>query len=170
MTPGQRSAWMGWRGIGLGWVTALCARARGEPSSAHCEQRLSDGSPLARANPCAPAPENRQRRTNQGKADAKLRKCNPVSRFRTYTLCSAALRAVTGWRGGLGRVGADLVSAARMRPPPTPPPPPRTARLAPHTRQSRNGSPVTTKPSPEAPTSPTPALPNDSLKTLAWST
>ncbi len=41
----------------LGGVTALCARSRGEPSSAHCEQRLSDGSPLARANPCVPAPE-----------------------------------------------------------------------------------------------------------------
>ncbi len=42
---------------GLGGVTSLCARSRGEPSSARCEQRLSDGSPLARANPCAPAPE-----------------------------------------------------------------------------------------------------------------
>ena len=40
-----------------GWSSAasLCARTRGEPSSARCEQRLSDGSPLARAIPCAPA-------------------------------------------------------------------------------------------------------------------
>ncbi len=32
----------------------------------------------------------------------------------------AAQRAVTGWRGGLGRVGADLASAGSMRPPPSP--------------------------------------------------
>jgi hypothetical protein len=65
----------------LGGVIALCARARGEPSSARCEQRLSDGSPLARANPCASALESRKRRTNLGTAGAKLRKCTPVSCF-----------------------------------------------------------------------------------------
>jgi hypothetical protein len=152
MTPGQRSVclsvclsgWMdGW--MEWSWVTALCALTRGKPSSAHCEQRLSDGSPLARANlggamvssraaaesgwpdsadceqklsPGHPLPS-----ANRGAPTAKTEEwssSDPVSRRRTYTLCSAALRAVTGWRGGLGRVGADLVSAARMRPPPSP--------------------------------------------------
>ena len=32
----------------------------------------------------------------------------------------AAQRAVPGWRGGLGRGGADLASAGSMRPPPSP--------------------------------------------------
>ena len=35
---------------GWGGVAVLCARTRGKPSSARCEQRLSDGSPLVRAN------------------------------------------------------------------------------------------------------------------------
>jgi hypothetical protein len=154
MTPGQRSVCLsvclsGWSGVewsGVEWsgVTALCTLTRGKPSSAHCEQRLSDGSPLARANlggamvssraaaesgwpdsadceqklsPGHPLPS-----ANRGAPTAKTEEwssSDPVSRRRTYTLCSAALRAVPGWRGGLGRVGADLVSAARMRPPPS---------------------------------------------------
>jgi hypothetical protein len=86
---------------------ALCAQPRGEPYSARCKQRLSDGSPLARANLGVPAPESRQQRADQGKADAKPRQCNPVSRLRTHTLCSAACRdGMAEWAGeGGGRFG-----------------------------------------------------------------
>ena len=45
----------------------------------------------------------------------------------------AAQRAVPGWRGGMGRVGADLASAGSMRPPPSPARHVSTARLAPQT-------------------------------------
>ena len=86
---------------GWGGVASLCARSRGEPSSAHCEQRLSE-----RLTPCP---------------------CDPVcacTGIRDHAFLSphphAAQRAVPGWRGGLGRVGADLASAGSMRPPPSP--------------------------------------------------
>ena len=86
---------------GWGGVTSLCARSRGEPSSAHCEQRLSE-----RLTPCP---------------------CDPVcacTGIRGHAFLPAhphaAQRAVPGWRGGLGRVGADLASAGSMRPPPSP--------------------------------------------------
>ena len=60
--PGGAALFCGRMGVdralsGWGGVTSLCARSRGEPSSAHCEQRLSDGSPLARSISCTPAPE-----------------------------------------------------------------------------------------------------------------
>jgi hypothetical protein len=42
----------------------------------------------------------------------------------------AAQRAVPGWRGGLGRVGADLASVGSMRPPPSPARTDSTVRLA----------------------------------------
>ena len=60
----------------------------------------------------------------------------------------AAQRAVPGWRGGLGRVGADLASAGSMRPPPSPARTDSTARLATThvrrdtaARQAKTGSP-----------------------------
>ena len=63
----------------------------------------------------------------------------------------AAQRAVPGWRGGLGRVGADLASAGSMRPPPSPARHVSTAWLATkhvrqetprhHTRQAINNTP-----------------------------
>ena len=63
----------------------------------------------------------------------------------------AAQRAVTGWRGGLGRVGADLASAGSMRPPPSPARHVSTVRLATkhvsretachHKSPARNGTP-----------------------------
>ena len=115
---------------GWGGVTSLCARSRGEPSSAHCEQRLSDGSPLARAIPCAPAPEcgdTRQKETSgTGKPESRQKAgktMRPRSERQPAFLPAhphAAQRAVPGWRGGLGRVGADLASAGSMRPPPSP--------------------------------------------------
>ncbi len=62
----------------------------------------------------------------------------------------AAQRAVTGWRGGLGRVGADLASAGSMRHPPSPARHVSTAWLATthasqetarhHQSQARNGT------------------------------
>ena len=116
---------------GWGGVTSLRARSRGEPSSAHCEQRLSE-----RLTPCP---------------------CDPVcacTGMRGHAFLSAhphaAQRAVPGWRGGLGRVGADLASAGSMRPPPSPARHVSTAWLATkhvsretarhHTRQARHGS------------------------------
>ncbi len=120
--PPHAAGRVAWFMVCPGWVrccalliwagtASLRARARGKPSSAHCAQRLSDGSPLARANPCAPAPEG-------GSPDF------------SPALQHAAQRAVTGWRGGLGRVGADLASAGSMRPPPSPAHHVSTARLA----------------------------------------
>ena len=63
----------------------------------------------------------------------------------------AAQRAVPGWRGGLGRVGADLASAGSMRPPPSPARHVSTVRLATkhvsretachHKSPARNGTP-----------------------------
>ena len=108
------------------------ARSRGEPSSARCEQRLSE-----RLTPCP---------------------CDPVcacTGMRGHAFLSptphAAQRAVPGWRGGLGRVGADLASAGSMRPPPSPARTVSTAWLATkhvsretarhHKRQPRNRTP-----------------------------
>ena len=123
----------GWWSAGFsGGVAVLCARSRGEPSSAHCEQRLSE-----RLTPCP---------------------CDPVcacTGIRGYAFLfphpHAAQRAVTGWRGGLGRVGADLASAGSMRPPPSPERHVSTVRLATkhasretarhHTSQARNATP-----------------------------
>ena len=78
-----------------------------------------NGSPLARAIPCAPAPECgvTREKENAGKT------MQPRHKRQTELLPAhphAAQRAVTGWRGGLGRVGADLASAGSMRPPPSP--------------------------------------------------
>ena len=99
---------------GLGDVTSLCARSRGEPSSAHCEQRLSE-----RLTPCPCDP---------------VCACTGIRRQKTPAFLSAhphaAQRAVPGWRGGLGSVGADLASAGSMRPPPSPARHVSTARLA----------------------------------------
>ena len=50
---------------------------------------------------------------------ARRRKAPRISEF-LPAHPHAAQRAVTGWRGGLGRVGADLASAGSMRPPPSP--------------------------------------------------
>ena len=127
MTLGQRSVCPG-----RGDIASLCARSRGEPSSARCEQRLSE-----RLTPCP---------------------CDPVcacTGMRVHAFLSphphAAQRAVTGWRGGLGRVGADLASAGSMRPPPSPARHVSTAWLATtkarqetahhHTRQAINNTP-----------------------------
>ncbi len=79
----------------------------------------------------------------------------PKERTATRHLLSpiphAAQRAVPGWRGGLGRVGADLASAGSMRPPPSPARYVSTARLATtyasretgchHTRQAISNTP-----------------------------
>ncbi len=48
----------------LGRVSAPAAPTRGAPPSAHCEQRLSGGSPLADAGHRAPAPQNNIRIVN----------------------------------------------------------------------------------------------------------
>ena len=110
-------------------AASLCARSRGEPSSAHCEQRLSE-----RLTPCPCEPvcactgmRGHATKGNSGQATQREAKCHPHF---SYALPYAAQRAVPGWRGGLGRVGADLASAGSMRPPPSPARHVSTARLA----------------------------------------
>jgi hypothetical protein len=136
-----------------------CARTRGEPSSAHCEQRLSE-----RLTPCPCDPvcacTGRRGHAEKGKSwQAKRleKRCSRGAIGTLYFLSAlphAAQRAVPGWRGGLGRVGADLASAGSMRPPPSPARHVSTARLATthtrqettrhDTRQPRNSSPPQT--------------------------
>jgi hypothetical protein len=143
------------------WARHVLSRAADEsgwPGSADCEQKLSPGHPLAAANPCAPASENRQRRTSQATAGEKLRKCNPVP-VAEPTRSAACRDGMAGWAGeGEGRFGERSEDEA-----PTLPrlshPAPTAQRGSPHTRQPRNVSPVTTKPRPEAPTSPPPPSP-----------
>ena len=100
-------------------VASLCARSRGEPSSAHCEQRLSE-----RLTPCPCDPvcactgmRGHARKGNSGQTMQRGAK-EPLLFSSAHP--HAAQRAVPGWRGGLGRVGADLASAGSMRPPPSP--------------------------------------------------
>ena len=131
-------------------VSSLCARSRGEPSSARCEQRLSE-----RLTPCPCDPvcactgmrghtkNGTSGRTTQRGATQPLHFLSPTTH--------AAQRAVPGWRGGLGSVGADLASAGSMRPPPSPARHVSTARLATtnasretarnHPSQAKNGTP-----------------------------
>ena len=108
---------------GWGGAAALCARSRGEPSSAHCEQRLSDGSPLARANPCAPAPEYGEKVTRISVSDP--------------TRSAASRDGMAGWAGeGGGRFGERREYEA-----PTLPSTPRQHGMARHqTRQPRNNT------------------------------
>ena len=96
-------------------AAALCARTRGEPSSARCEQRLSE-----RLTPCPCEPVYACTGMRGQKLQPAFLSAYP----------HAAQRAVPGWRGGLGRVGADLASAGSMRPPPSPARHVSTARLA----------------------------------------
>ena len=78
-----------------------------------------NGSPLARAIPCAPAPEYGDTRKKEKTGE----RCRPRGEWQpAFRFCldpHAAQRAVPGWRGGLGG-GADLASAGSMRPPPSP--------------------------------------------------
>ena len=123
-----------------GWsdVTSLCARSRGEPSSAHCEQRLSDGSPLARANPCAPAPEYGVTREKEkaGKRRNEKRNGSRIS-ARAPTRSAASRDGMAGWAGeGGGRFGERREYGA-----PTLPSTPRQHGMARHHKsQPGNGS------------------------------
>ena len=113
-----------------------------------------NGSPLARAIPCAPAVSinafftrcRRKRVAGLRRLRAEVVARPPASsgesphaqtgrRRKNHwhplpAYPHAAQRAVPGWRGGLGRVGADLASAGSMRPPPSPARNVSTARLA----------------------------------------
>ncbi len=116
-----------------GWLGALlrAAPVQGVSRPPHTASRdCRNGSPLARAIPCVPAPEcgdTRQKETSgTGKPESRQKAgktMRPRSERQPAFLPAhphAAQRAVTGWRGGLGRVGADLASAGSMRPPPSP--------------------------------------------------
>ena len=129
------------RSGGWGGVTSLCVRTRGEPSSAGCEQRLSGAAAVCGVGVglLRSAPEQGASRPPHA-ASRDCRTAHPLpvrSRVRLHRNAGkrgkgkgnpdflsahphAAQRAVPGWRGGLGRVGADLASAGSMRPPPSP--------------------------------------------------
>ncbi len=139
-----------------GGATSLCARSRGEPSSAHCEQRLSERLTPCPCDPVCAYVLNGFFTRCRWKRVAGLRRLRaevvarpPASsgesphahtgrRRKSHwhplpAYPHAAQRAVPGWRGGLGRVGADLASAGSMRPPPSPARHVSTARHAPQT-------------------------------------
>jgi len=104
-------------------ASSRAAAASGWPGSADCEQKLSPGHPLPAASHRMPAPEDEDREEGSQEKPADS----------LHFLCAhphAAQRAVPGWRGGLGRVGADLASAGSMRPPPSPARHVSTARIA----------------------------------------
>ena len=152
--------------VGLSGVASLCARSRGEPSSAHCEQRLSERLTPCPCDPVCACTRMRGHAT-KGKKLAKGWKTRQPRSQRSPAFLPAHLhaaqRAVTGWRGGLGRVGADLASAGSMRPPPSPARHVSTAWLATthasretahhHQSQARIATPPDT--SAEKPTAPT---------------
>lgn len=110
-------------------VVALCARTRGEPSSARCEQRLSE-----RLTPCPCEPVcaciGMRGHAGNGTSGPTMQRGTKEHLHFSSAHPHAAQRAVPGWRGGLGRVGADLASAGSMRPPPSPARHVSTARLA----------------------------------------
>ena len=145
--------WVGGRCLALlGWadVTSRCARSRGEPSSAHCEQRLSE---RLTPCPCDPVCACTGIRGHAGKGNSGYRQTrkqtkgwqNNSGKERAATrisICvptrSAASRAVmAGWAGeGGGRFGERREYEA-----PTLPSPPRQHGSARHhTRQPRNSS------------------------------
>ncbi len=78
---------------GLGGATSLCARTRGEPSSAHCEQRLSERLTPCPGDPVCACTGMRGQKTTRISVSDHIR--------------SAASRAVmAGWAGeGGGRFG-----------------------------------------------------------------
>ena len=134
----------------MGVVLPHAAPVQGVSRPPHTASRdCRNGSPLARAIPCAPAPECGVTREKEQAGQ----RCNEEQKHPAFLPAHphAAQRAVPGWRGGLGRVGADLASAGSMRPPPSPARHVSTAWLATthasretarnHTRQPRNSTP-----------------------------
>ena len=106
-----------------GNMTSLCARTRGEPSSAHCEQRLSERLTPCPCDPvcaCTGMRGHAEKEKSGPKGGKTMQPRSPGSPPFLSAYPHAAQRAVPGWRGGLGRVGADLASAGSMRPPPSP--------------------------------------------------
>ncbi len=112
-----------------GDAASLCARTRGEPSSARCKQRLSE---RLTPRPCEPvcACTGIRGHAGKGKSGQTMQRGAKEPLLFSSATPHAAQRAVPGWRGGLGRVGADLASAGSMRPPPSPARHVSTARLA----------------------------------------
>ena len=135
-----------------------------------------NGSPLARAIPCAPAPEyadTREKEDKQAKSSQKILQNGAAVEQKEPAFLPAhphaAQRAVTGWRGGLGRVGADLASAGSMRPPPSPERHVSTAWLATTPASTTKAARHHTR-QPKSPTAPHAHQPrNSSLKTFACS-
>ena len=167
-------------------AASLCARTRGEPSSAHCEQRLSE---RLTPRPCDPvcACTGMRGHAGKGKSGQTTQRGDKEPLHSSSAYPHAAQRAVPGWRGGLGRVGADLASAGSMRPPPSPARHVSTAWLATTNvsreaaaRQAKTGSSphppaekqhATTQARQETAPHRTlqPRSPTGSCKTLAWS-
>ena len=114
---------------GWGGVSSRCAQPRGEPSSAHCEQRLSERLTPCPCDPVCACTGMRGHATKEKSGQTTQRGTKEPLHFSSAHLY-AAQRAVPGWRGGLGRVGADLASAGSMRPTPSPARHVSTVRLA----------------------------------------
>ena len=133
---------------GWGGVTSLCARSRGEPSSAHCEQRLSERLTPCPCDPVCACTGMRGYMGRREKQPIKQSKCwqNDATRSQRTAACvvciptrSAACRdGMAGWAGeGGGRFGDRREYEA-----PTLPSTHRQHGMARHrTRQARNDTP-----------------------------
>ena len=133
---------MGWRCFALltrADVASLCARTRGEPSSAHCEQRLSE-----RLTPCPCEPvcacTGIRGHTEKGTSGPTIqrRAKAPCISVRAPTRSAASRAGMAGWAGeGGGRFGERREYEA-----PTLPSTPRQHGMARHqTRQAINNTP-----------------------------
>jgi len=162
-----RSAGSGLRCLALlirAGAASLCARTRGEPSSARCEQRLSE-----RLTPCPCDPvcacTGRRGHTEKGTSGPTMQRGAkaPCISARAPTRSAASRAGMAGWAGeGGGRFGERREYEA-----PTLPSTPRQHDMARHHQsQARNATPThkpaekrhaTTKAKPEttAPISPT---------------
>ena len=97
---------------GWGGAASLCARSRGEPSSAHCEQRLSE-----RLTPCPCDPvcactgmrghaTKRKKRAKGRQNDAAEKPKKPCISVCAPTRSAASRAGMAGWAGeGGGRFG-----------------------------------------------------------------
>ena len=132
------------RSVRVGWcccalliradVTSLCARSRGEPSSAHCEQRLSE---RLTPCPCDPVCACTGMRGHAGRRHCSRKSATRIS-ARAPTRSAASRAVMAGWAGeGGGRFGERREYEA-----PTLPSTPRQHGMARHYKsQARNSTP-----------------------------
>ena len=126
-----------------GGVTSLCARTRGEPSSAHCEQRLSERLTPCPCDPVCACTGMRGHATKEtsGQNDAaNEQKATRIS-VSDHIRSEASRAVMAGWAGeGGGRFGERREYEA-----PTLPSTPRQHGMARHHKsQARNNTHVST--------------------------